>query len=170
MASDPLFLQVQVGDCVLVEPHGAEWWVGQVLHCEGGARCQANSFFQIADVDTGRIQTVNPNIVGGLAGPLTLLSGTLSTTTSSRASSTRGRWSRWSRRRTSREFFRPAIGRASPLRRLPMLSTGQWRSASSARRSRRTTRAFAPGLRWERCSTAALDLLRIRLRGRQRRW
>ncbi|UPM50217.1 DUF3104 domain-containing protein [Synechococcus sp. A10-1-5-1] len=66
MASDPLFLQVQVGDCVLVEPHGAEWWVGQVLHCEGGARCQANSFFQIADVDTGRIQTVNPNIVTGI--------------------------------------------------------------------------------------------------------
>ena len=64
--SDPLFLQVQVGDVVLVEPHDAEWWVGQVIHCEGGARCQGNSFFQIADVDTGRIQTVNPNLVTGI--------------------------------------------------------------------------------------------------------
>ncbi len=43
--ADPLFLQVQVGDAVLVEPHDGEWWVGQVIHCEGGARCQANSFF-----------------------------------------------------------------------------------------------------------------------------
>ena len=64
--ADPLFLEVQVGDAVLVEPHDGEWWVGQVIHCEGGARCSANSFFQIADVDTGRIQTVNPNLVTGI--------------------------------------------------------------------------------------------------------
>ena len=63
---EPVFLQVGVGDAVLVEPHECGWRVGQVIHCEGGARCQANSFFQIADVDTGRIQTVNPNLVTGI--------------------------------------------------------------------------------------------------------
>ena len=51
---EPVFLQVGVGDAVLVEPHEGGWWVGQVIHCEGGARCSANSFFQITDVDTGR--------------------------------------------------------------------------------------------------------------------
>ena len=64
--ADPLFLQVQVGDAVLVEPHDGEWWVGRVIHREGGARCNGNSFFQIADVDSGRIQTVNPNLVTGI--------------------------------------------------------------------------------------------------------
>ena len=64
--ADPLFLQVQVGDAVLVEPRDAEGWVGQVIHREGGARCNGNSFFQIADVDSGRIQTVNPNLVTGI--------------------------------------------------------------------------------------------------------
>ena len=64
--ADPLFLRVQVGDAVLVEPCDGEWWVGQVIHREGGARCNGNSFFQIADVDSGRIQTVNPNLVTGI--------------------------------------------------------------------------------------------------------
>lgn len=63
---DPVFLQVGVGDAVLVEPHEGGWWVGQVIHCEGGARCSANSFFQITDVDTGAVRTVNPNLVTGI--------------------------------------------------------------------------------------------------------
>ena len=62
----PLFLQVGVGDAVLVEPHEGGWWVGQVIHCEGGARCSANSFFQITDVDSGVVRTVNPNLVTGI--------------------------------------------------------------------------------------------------------
>jgi hypothetical protein len=63
---EPLFLSVRVGDAVLVEPASGEWWVGQVIHREGGARCSANSFFQIACVDTGVIRTVNPNWVTGV--------------------------------------------------------------------------------------------------------
>ena len=39
---------------------------GQVIHCEGGARCSANSFFQITDVDSGAVRTVNPNLVTGI--------------------------------------------------------------------------------------------------------
>ena len=61
-----VFLQVGVGDAVLVEPHEGGWWVGQVIHCEGGARCSANSFFQITDVDTGVVLTVNPKLVTGI--------------------------------------------------------------------------------------------------------
>ena len=38
---EPVFLHVGVGDAVLVEPHEGGWWVGQVIHCEGGARCSA---------------------------------------------------------------------------------------------------------------------------------
>ena len=63
---EPVFLQVGVGDAVLVEPHEGGWWVGQVIHCEGGARCSANSFFQITDVDSGAVRTVNPNLVAGI--------------------------------------------------------------------------------------------------------
>ena len=63
---EPVFLQVGVGDAVLVEPHEGGWWVGQVIHCEGGARCSANSLLQITDVDSGAVRTVNPNLVTGI--------------------------------------------------------------------------------------------------------
>ena len=63
---EPVFLQVGVGDAVLVEPHEGGWWVGQVIHCEGGARCSANSFFQFSDVDSGAVRTVNHNLVTGI--------------------------------------------------------------------------------------------------------
>ena len=63
---EPVFLQVGVGDAVLVEPHEGGWRVGQVIHCEGGARCSANSFFQITDVDSGAVRSVNPNLVTGI--------------------------------------------------------------------------------------------------------
>ena len=63
---EPVFMQVDVGDAVLVEPPEGGWWVDQVIHCEGGARCSANSFFQITDVDSGAVRTVNPNLVTGI--------------------------------------------------------------------------------------------------------
>ena len=63
---EPVFMQVDVGDAVLVEPSEGGWWVGQVIHCEGGARCSVNSFFQITDVDSGAVRTVNPNLVTGI--------------------------------------------------------------------------------------------------------
>ena len=65
----PAFLLVRVGDLVLVEPPEQDWWVGQVIHREGGARDNGNSFFQIACVDTGVIRTVNPNSVTGVVKP-----------------------------------------------------------------------------------------------------
>jgi hypothetical protein len=63
LVEEPLYLSVRVGDAVLVESPGTDWWVGHVIHREGGARCNGNSFFQIACVDTGVIRTVNPNWV-----------------------------------------------------------------------------------------------------------
>ena len=60
---EPVFMSVRVGDGVLVETPGTDWWVGHVIHREGGARCNANSFFQIACVDTGMIRTVNADCV-----------------------------------------------------------------------------------------------------------
>jgi hypothetical protein len=58
----PRFLAVRVGDLVAVQQRG-DWWAGEVIHAEGGARCNANSLFQIACVDTGVIRTVNANAV-----------------------------------------------------------------------------------------------------------
>ncbi|MBM5790597.1 MAG: DUF3104 domain-containing protein [Cyanobacteria bacterium M_surface_10_m1_298] len=58
----PRFLAVRVGDLVAVQQRG-DWWAGEVIHAEGGARCKANSLFQIACIDTGVIRTVNANAV-----------------------------------------------------------------------------------------------------------
>jgi hypothetical protein len=60
--SEPRFLAVQVGDLVAVQACG-DWWMGQVIHAEGGARCNANSLFQIACIDSGVIRTVNADAV-----------------------------------------------------------------------------------------------------------
>lgn len=57
------FLDVGVGDTVVVAPPTGPWWIGRVIHREGGARCQANAFFQVACVDTGAIRTLNADAV-----------------------------------------------------------------------------------------------------------
>ena len=63
-ADRPRFLAVRVGDLVVVRAAAnADWWLGQVIHAEGGARCNANSLFQIACVDSGVIRTVNADAV-----------------------------------------------------------------------------------------------------------
>lgn len=65
----PRFLAVRVGDVVAVQAdpgqpgEAADWWAGQVIHAEGGARCGANSLFQVACIDTGVIRTVNADAV-----------------------------------------------------------------------------------------------------------
>lgn len=59
----PRFLAVRVGDRVAVANGDQNWWIGDVIHAEGGARCGANSLFQIACVDSGVIRTVNADAV-----------------------------------------------------------------------------------------------------------
>ena len=64
VADTPRFLAVRVGDLVAVRADASgDWWLGQVIHAEGGARCNANSLFQIACVDSGVIRTVNADAV-----------------------------------------------------------------------------------------------------------
>ena len=57
------FLAVRVGDRVAVAEGPQHWWIGDVIHAEGSARCRANSLFQIACVDSGVIRTVNADAV-----------------------------------------------------------------------------------------------------------
>ena len=67
----PAFLRVRPGDFVIVAKVGdaslhddGDWWMGQVVFCEGGARDpRVNSLFQIADVDDGCIHWVNADQV-----------------------------------------------------------------------------------------------------------
>ena len=78
----PVFLSVRPGQFVVVQeipPVGqqesADWWMGQVIFCEGGARDpRVNSLFQIADVDDGEISWVNADqvshVLPGMDGPV----------------------------------------------------------------------------------------------------
>tara|TARA_Y100001968_G_C19059676_1_gene573164 strand:- start:28 stop:273 length:246 start_codon:yes stop_codon:yes gene_type:complete len=65
------FLDVSLGDLVVVEedqpffqgeiPH---WWLGYVIHIQCGARDPGvNSLFQVVNVDTGSIRTINADLV-----------------------------------------------------------------------------------------------------------
>ena len=67
----PAFLSVRPGNFVIVKAQqqvalqpDEDWWLGQVLWREGGARDpKINSLFQIADVDDGSIRWVNADEV-----------------------------------------------------------------------------------------------------------
>ncbi|WP_370586474.1 DUF3104 domain-containing protein [Synechococcus sp. NOUM97013] len=46
------------------ESQDRDWWMGQVIHCGGGARKPEDfNLCQIADVDTGEIRWVNADLV-----------------------------------------------------------------------------------------------------------
>ena len=68
MAEQLAFLGFKAGDVVLVEPsqgdpacgNKQDWWMGQIIWVEGGARDpSAPSLFQAADVDTGQVRWIN---------------------------------------------------------------------------------------------------------------
>ena len=67
----PLFLDVKPGMTVVVrcdflsgETRDKDWWMGQVIHCTGGARKpEHHNIFQVADVDTGEVHWVNADLV-----------------------------------------------------------------------------------------------------------
>ena len=64
-------MSVHPGDFVIVAKvgdaslhHDGDWWMGQVVFCDGGARSpRVNSLVQIADVDDGCIHWVNADQV-----------------------------------------------------------------------------------------------------------
>ena len=63
----PTFLIVKTGDWVIVQAQqqnaqqfNDQWWMGQVIFCEGGARDpRVNTMFQVSNVDNGCIRWVN---------------------------------------------------------------------------------------------------------------
>ena len=62
------FLAVELGDVVaieeLVSTGSRSWWIGYVIHIGTGARnSKANSLFQVVDIDTGLIKTINADLV-----------------------------------------------------------------------------------------------------------
>ena len=67
----PTFLSLKPGITVIVrhdslagEAQGQDWWMGHVLHCNGGARDPSiYTLFQIADIDTGAVHWVNADLV-----------------------------------------------------------------------------------------------------------
>ncbi len=67
----PTFLRVKPGDHVIVQAtqqvahrFDNDWWMGQVIFCEGGARDpRVNTMFQVANVDDGGIFWVNGDAV-----------------------------------------------------------------------------------------------------------
>ena len=67
----PTLLSLIAGDCVIVQARhqfahqlNNDWWMGQVVFCEGGARDpRVNTMFQVANVDDGCILWVNGDAV-----------------------------------------------------------------------------------------------------------
>ena len=62
----PPFLGFKAGDLVLVEPlasdtcTGSDWWMGWIIHVDGGARDpRVPTLFQVADFDTGHVRWIS---------------------------------------------------------------------------------------------------------------
>ena len=63
----PVFLSAKSGDVVivwddpsLVGSESTDWWMGEILWVEGGARdAKVSTLIQVSDVDTGMIRWVN---------------------------------------------------------------------------------------------------------------
>ena len=79
----PIFLSAKSGDVVvvwddpsLVGSESTDWWMGEILWVEGGARDpKVPTLFQISDVDTGVIRWVNADQVKQVMLPFELPAG-----------------------------------------------------------------------------------------------
>ena len=75
-----VFLSAKSGDVVivwddpsLVGSESTDWWMGQILWVEGGARDpKVPTLFQVSDVDTGEIRWVNADQVKQIMLPFEL--------------------------------------------------------------------------------------------------
>ena len=76
----PVFLSAKSGDVVIVwdDPSmmgskSTDWWMGQILWVEGGARDpKVPTLFQVSDIDTGVIRWVNADCVQQIMLPFEL--------------------------------------------------------------------------------------------------
>ena len=79
----PVFLSAKSGDVVvvwdapsLVGTESTDWWMGEILWVEGGAReTKVATMFQLADIDTGVIRWVNADCVQQVMLPIELPAG-----------------------------------------------------------------------------------------------
>ena len=66
----PAFLSVKCGDFVVISAFSdrkVDWWVGYVIHRVGNsADPTVNTLFQVIDIDTGRVVTVNADVIRGI--------------------------------------------------------------------------------------------------------
>ena len=66
----PAFLSVKCGNFVLISAFSdckVDWWVGYVIHRVGNsAEPTVNTLFQVIDIDTGRVVTVNADVIRGI--------------------------------------------------------------------------------------------------------
>ena len=61
--AEPVFLHVRAGMTVIVED-GSDWRMADVIWVDGGARNpKVPTLFQVTDVDTGFINSVNADLV-----------------------------------------------------------------------------------------------------------
>ena len=75
-----VFLSAKSGDVVIVweDPsevggESTDWWMGQILWVEGGARdSKVPTLFQVSDIDTGVIRWVNADCVQQIMLPFEL--------------------------------------------------------------------------------------------------
>ena len=64
----PVFLTIQAGDYVIISEsyvsQCSEWWLGQVLFVQGGARSSDHpTLFQVVNIDTDVIHWINADCV-----------------------------------------------------------------------------------------------------------
>ncbi len=66
----PAFLSVKCGNFVVISASSdlkADWWVGYVVHRVGNSvEPMVNTLFQVIDIDTGRVVTVNADVIRGV--------------------------------------------------------------------------------------------------------
>ena len=66
----PVFLSVECGNFVVISAfpdRKVDWWVGYVIHRVGNsADPMVNTLFQVIDIDTGKVVTVNADVIRGI--------------------------------------------------------------------------------------------------------
>ena len=70
MLETSAFLSVKCGDFVVISAFSdskVDWWVGYVIHRVGNStEPMINTLFQVIDIDTGRVFTINADVIRGI--------------------------------------------------------------------------------------------------------